>query len=448
MIDASIYQNIRPFRLDDPAEIEAKQLQVEATRLGAEQARQGALDDKVARELAPLANGDLNKLVGLYNQRGLYKPAQALQRQIIDQEKTRADIGKIGADTKKAAADTDYRALETQHKKLDIIGQAFGAVLKNPTPQTAESVIAYLEGNGIMPPQAAAKMRADIASGDPVAIRQIAEHSFRTALATKDQLPKIETRNLGGTTQTIGIDPVTGQASILNSAANTQSPDSVASVAATMRGQNMQDARSRETLAQGRNQYDAERGGIVNLQTGAFTPATQNGAPVAPKDKLTEIQGKSTAFGMRARVASDVLDSVGKDGKVQPGVIKRMAESTPWVGEGLGTVANITQSAAQQQVEQAQRDFINAVLRLESGAAISESEFINARKQYFPQPGDTNAVIAQKRRNRETEIAGLGVMAGPGAKHIKSQTNAVSGSIKPPSEMTNAEIVKALSGQN
>jgi len=36
--------------------------------------------------------------------------------------------------------------------------------------------------------------------------------------------------------------------------------------------------------------------------------------------------------------------------------------------------------------EQAKKNFVNAVLRLESGAVISPSEFTNADKQYFPQP--------------------------------------------------------------
>jgi hypothetical protein len=50
--------------------------------------------------------------------------------------------------------------------------------------------------------------------------------------------------------------------------------------------------------------------------------------------------------------------------------------------------------------EQAEQNFINAVLRRESGAAIAPSEYVNAAKQYFPQPGDTKAVLEQKRLNR------------------------------------------------
>ena len=58
-----------------------------------------------------------------------------------------------------------------------------------------------------------------------------------------------------------------------------------------------------------------------------------------------------------------------------------------------------------KQIEQAQRDFINAVLRRESGAVIGEPEFENARLQYFPQPGDTPEVVKQKQKNREMQFA-------------------------------------------
>lgn len=134
--------------------------------------------------------------------------------------------------------------------------------------------------------------------------------------------------------------------------------------------------------------------------------------------KLTEFQGKSSAFGTRAANAHEVLNAIGDDGKIQPGLIKRFAESVPLVGGALGLAANFTQSDAQQRVERAERDFINATLRQESGAVISPSEFANARQQYFPQPGDTADVIRDKRRARELVIASFADSAGPAADKV------------------------------
>ena len=78
-------------------------------------------------------------------------------------------------------------------------------------------------------------------------------------------------------------------------------------------------------------------------------------------------------------------------------------------------------SSEQQRVDQAQRDFVNAVLRQESGAVISDAEFANAKRQYFPTPGDSKAAIDQKRANRQLAIQGFARMSGPkGAADIKA----------------------------
>jgi len=73
---------------------------------------------------------------------------------------------------------------------------------------------------------------------------------------------------------------------------------------------------------------------------------------------------------------------------------------------------NAFKSADRQRYEQAERDFVNAVLRPESGASISPAEFNSAIYQYFPQPGDNAAVIQQKATNRQIKIASLALQSG------------------------------------
>ena len=68
---------------------------------------------------------------------------------------------------------------------------------------------------------------------------------------------------------------------------------------------------------------------------------------------------------------------------------------------------NMASTPMRRQYEQAQRDFINATLRRESGAVIGESEFTSARAQYFPQVGDDPQTIAQKRANRNNVRASI-----------------------------------------
>jgi hypothetical protein len=122
--------------------------------------------------------------------------------------------------------------------------------------------------------------------------------------------------------------------------------------------------------------------------------------------KLTVEQGKNAGFLLRAKSAEDVISKVGKEGT---SVYNKTAQSLP-----LG-VGNFAVGEDAQKYEQAQRDFVNAVLRQESGAVISPEEFDNAKRQYFPQPGDGPQVIEQKRLNRENAIEGFKLRAGPGA---------------------------------
>jgi hypothetical protein len=92
---------------------------------------------------------------------------------------------------------------------------------------------------------------------------------------------------------------------------------------------------------------------------------------------------------------------------------------------GLGVVGNIALQQLDpeyQQFAQAARDFINASLRRESGAVISPVEFDNARQQYLPMPGDTEATLAQKAANRQRQIEGIRAASGPFATPTTTTT--------------------------
>lgn len=72
-----------------------------------------------------------------------------------------------------------------------------------------------------------------------------------------------------------------------------------------------------------------------------------------------------------------------------------------------GSLPNFLQSEDRQLYEQAKRNFVTAILRRESGAAISPTEFSTAEKQYFPQAGDKPDVVTQKEASRNTAINNL-----------------------------------------
>ncbi len=128
--------------------------------------------------------------------------------------------------------------------------------------------------------------------------------------------------------------------------------------------------------------------------------------------KLTVDAAKNTGFFIRTREANAILNELEDQG-TRFG--QQVLDSVPL---GLG---NFGRDPDFQRFDQARRDFVNSILRRESGAVISDAEFENANKQYFPVPGDSPEVIAQKRQNRINAIEGLRVGSGEGAAFVENQ---------------------------
>ncbi|WP_133116171.1 hypothetical protein [Mesorhizobium wenxiniae] len=148
------------------------------------------------------------------------------------------------------------------------------------------------------------------------------------------------------------------------------------------------------------------RSGGTNLTVGPDGTVTysEGGAPGMPK--LSEAEGRNAGFYGRAAESHKLLADLEREGT---SLFNKTVGDVPLVG-------NYALSQDAQKFKQAQRDFINAVLRRESGAVISPEEFENAKQQYFPQPGDGPEVIAQKRKNRDTTITGLKISGGQGSQ--------------------------------
>lgn len=118
---------------------------------------------------------------------------------------------------------------------------------------------------------------------------------------------------------------------------------------------------------------------------------------------MTLDEKKAMTFADRMIESSKTIDAHG-------------AAGTSLLDAGLSQiprVGNYMVSKEFQNLDQARRNFINAQMRRESGAVISDEEFDNANKQYFPQPGDGPEVLEQKRQNRQTVIDGMARDSGP-----------------------------------
>jgi hypothetical protein len=179
-----------------------------------------------------------------------------------------------------------------------------------------------------------------------------------------------------------------------------------------------------------------------NPRTGAISPVMAGGKPVMGKGagNLTEGQGNATAYGMRMAQADAILKPLEKAGLKDTGLIRSGVSgtlgATPLIGEALArgsdNIFNTLPTVLgglnedQQKTVQARVNFITAVLRKESGASISPTEFATAEKNYFPAPGDSETVVKQKQEARDMAIKAMKLQAGPGAKFIGGQTGVTS----------------------
>jgi hypothetical protein len=143
-------------------------------------------------------------------------------------------------------------------------------------------------------------------------------------------------------------------------------------------------------------------------QLGLGAPAS-GGNPYSASGKMTADEGKSALYADRAATAHANITKYENINNQPGGTVGGLIQQNLPAG-----VANVLVSGERGSSIDAQRAFINALLRRESGAAIAKSEFDSYGREYFPQLGDTPAQIEDKRKHRAEVIAGLAREAGRG----------------------------------
>lgn len=143
----------------------------------------------------------------------------------------------------------------------------------------------------------------------------------------------------------------------------------------------------------------------ISDQSGQATSATTQGVT-----QLTA--GKPDNFTQETKQAADYANRLEQANAILEKIPQAQSAGGSFVA-GLGDKFGINLRPEEFQLQdQAKRSFINATLRRESGATISPQEFENANLQYFPMPGDTEAVLRQKAENRKLVIQGMISQAG------------------------------------
>lgn len=149
----------------------------------------------------------------------------------------------------------------------------------------------------------------------------------------------------------------------------------------------------------------AQKGGEVIETLPDGTVRISRGASARPK-KFTEVQVKSGGFADRVKSSNEILDTLEDTVNFNP------AEISETILGGVPGAGNLLISPKKQRYNQAKENFITANLRLESGAAIGKDEFVKEDKKFFPQPGDSQSVVKQKREARTRQLDILTAASG------------------------------------
>ena len=162
--------------------------------------------------------------------------------------------------------------------------------------------------------------------------------------------------------------------------------------------------------------YDEKTGqpykAVFNPQTGGYDRVGGTKAPngtsltVGPDGqvqfqqgagiKLTEGQSKDTVFVTRATGALPKINALGDELTSLP---QNVLGSLPF--------GNYAKSPKYQQAEQAGKEFLQAILRKDTGAAITPAETQEYGTVYLPQPGDKPEVLAQKKESRDRAVEAI-----------------------------------------
>jgi hypothetical protein len=124
-------------------------------------------------------------------------------------------------------------------------------------------------------------------------------------------------------------------------------------------------------------------------RTTTIDPAGKQTTTYGITDKakaLTDAQANALQYSERMKFNNSIIDHIEQQG-FSPATV---------TGTVQGALPNFMASEMSQQYHAAARNWISAVLRKESGAAISKSEETGALNQYFPKLGDAPSVIKQK----------------------------------------------------
>ncbi len=204
---------------------------------------------------------------------------------------------------KQAAQDVSNASqTETAGKKLKLWGQVSKYVYDNPTQENARRAVDIMAQAGLIKPEAGASAYEQINSQTPEQIRAIALQHFQSSLDSEKQLPENRLSDSGRQLIPTSQDKFTGNVTQGTGVIDKiQSPDSSASVSATLAGQQLADKRA-STIA-----TETARHNRAMEENARLSKPDAFGVTPAQKFKLSQQKPKDMAALKTTETTSDTL---------------------------------------------------------------------------------------------------------------------------------------------
>jgi hypothetical protein len=389
-----------------PIREELQQHQLQAARLGIQQTERDMKESDDFRAAVGAGKSD-QELMGI-------SPTRAMA------------YGKSKADMRKSGIDAEESQIKLLHSKAERLGSLAGSAVDQSSYQNA---IFTAVKEGLIPTEAAMKLPGKY---DPAVVQQF----MQQALSVKDQR-ELELKAIAEK-RTAELHPYELAAKAAGAVSAQQKAE----------GREPIQPYQRETLLDAdQNRVTTERGQNMTQATAragqAITVRGQNMTDVRARElnDINRVNKPATAgerhnlgFYMRANEA---------DQKLQAG-------EPEMAGKGLGGQAyyalapNWAQTKSNQAYKTAQRQFTEARLRKDSGAAIPDHEFESDAKMYFPQPGDDKTVLAQKAAARKTILRTLRIASGNAMRDIGEEPGDFPQAPQAPTHYEMPEAAKAI----
>ncbi len=417
-------------------------------------------------------NGDLNKMMEIgktspmarFVMPQLQAQQAAQQKAALDQQKIEADIGKtksesekLGFESKKVSAETGTITIDNSVKLLENANQALKVAAQTGDANAARLALNNAHKAGTITPELYEQYSQQITSlsAKPKELAQYVQGIILSG--EKDAMKYIQPDKnsvlTNKTSRENNKDTVAAQIYGIKQTAATADKNRVVQEQRLQLDKTIQEQKE----ARDNGEFETVQGsdGVTyavyksGRNAGKVEPLLLgSGQPLKSQAKggsggMTEQQSKDALFGARMQESNKVLTALeGEDIKAP------VMNSLPYGDKFSNALPSILggASAKQQQYTQAQRDFINAVLRKESGAVIADTEFANAQKQYFPQIGDSDAVIKQKAKTRE--LAMNMIIGGSGTQGKEQIAKATTNSSVKGATVTLSEVKLAAKQAN